>query len=117
MFPLAHGETVTRLRRTLVEDPVSGQPVAGSWKNPNRLLLEGVAIQPSSSVETVTTTQTQVTTQMSLYCETGADVLPADRIEARSGLWEVTGEIQDHRNGFTGWSPGSEFGLRKVATA
>lgn len=117
MFPLANGETVTRLRRKLIEDPVSGLPTRSSWKNPDSITLEGVGILPSSSVETITTTSTKVTTQMSLYGENGMDVQPEDRIDARSGLWEVTGEVLAHRSGFTGWSPGSEFALKKVVNA
>lgn len=114
MFPLAHGETVTRLRRTLVDDPFSGLPTKGDWKTAHRLTLEGVSIQPSSTVEAVNDSRAQVITQMSLYCETGSDVLPMDRLESASGLWEVQGEIQNYASGFTSWSPGSEFGIKKV---
>lgn len=114
MFPLANGETVIRLRRTLIEDTFSGLPTKGDWTTANRLTLEGVSIQPSSTVEAVNDSRAQVITQMSLYCETGSDVLPMDRIEAASALWEVQGEIQNHTSGFTGWSPGSEFGIKKV---
>lgn len=114
MFPLAHGEDVTRLRRTLIEDPFSGLPTRGDWTNADRLTIEGVSIQPSSTVEAVNDSRAQVITQMSLYCETGSDVLSMDRIEAASGLWEVQGEIQNYASGFTGWSPGSEFAIKKV---
>lgn len=114
MFPLANGETVTRVRRTLINDPFSGLPTKGDWTTATRLEIEGVSIQPSSTVEAVNDTRAQTITQMSLYCETGADVLPMDRIEARSGSWEVRGELQDYKSGFTGWSPGSEFAIEKV---
>lgn len=114
MFPLANGETMTRLRRRLVTDEYSHQVTKADWSNPHRLEVAGAGIMPSTSQETNTVNRTTVTTQMSLYCETGLDIKPLDRIEARSGLWEVEGEVLDNVNCFTGWSPGSEFKVKRV---
>lgn len=109
-----HGETVTRLRRQMVLDPYSQEPTQGSWDAPDELVIEGVAIGPSSSTEPAADDRQMVVTQMSLYGAQGLDVLPADRIRARSGLWDVVGEEQVWSNPFTGWDPGSEYQVRKV---
>lgn len=114
MFPLRHGETVTRLRRQMVLDPYSEEETLGSWEDAAELPLVGVAIGPSSTTELTTEDRQQLVTSMSLYGAQGLDVLPADRIRARSGLWDVVGEEQLWSNPFTGWDPGSEYQIRKV---
>ncbi len=114
MFPLAHGETVVRQRARKAIDPYSKQETKRDWSDPDELPIEGVAIAPSSSVETTTDDRRTVTTSMSLYGPPGMDVLSKDRIVARSGVWEVEGEVADYLNAFTGWNPGSEFAIRKV---
>jgi hypothetical protein len=115
MFPLRHGETVTRIRRQMVLDPYSEEETLGSWEDAAELPIEGVAIGPSSTIELNTEDRQQVITSMSLYGAQGLDVLPSDRIRARSGLWDVVGEEQVWANPFTGWDPGSEYQIRKVA--
>lgn len=114
MFPLADGETVSRLRRRMVEDPYSSEETIGDWSDPESLTVEGVAIAPSSTVEPVNDSRAQVITQMSIYCGPDEDILPEDRIRARSGLWDVQGEVQAFPNPLTGWNPGSELALKKV---
>jgi hypothetical protein len=86
----------------------------GDWSDPDELTVEGVAIGPSSTVEPVNDSRSQVISQMSIYCGSDADILPDDRIRARSGLWDVQGEVQASINPFTGWKPGSEFGIKKA---
>ena len=115
MFPLKHGETAARLRRETVLDPYSQEYTQGSWAAATELQIEGVAIAPSSTVEPAVDGRQQVVTSMSLYCASGLDIRPADRIRARSGLWDVVGEEQAWSNPFTGWAPGSEYQIRKVA--
>ena len=115
MFPLRHGETVTRLRRQMVLDPYSGEQTQGSWESASELVIEGVAIAPASSVEPAVDGRQQVVTAMSVYGAQGLDILPADRIRARSGLWDVVGDEQAWSNPFTGWAPGSEYGIKKVS--
>lgn len=114
MFPLANGEDMIRQRRKLIADEISGLPTKGSWDTPDELTIEGAGIMPSSSVEVTGEGSQRTITKMSLYCETGLDIQPMDRIKARSGIWEVQGELQDYRSGFTGWSPGSEFAVEKA---
>ena len=115
MFPLPDGETVVRLRRRMVEDPYSGEETLGDWAGPEESVVEGVAIAASSTVEPVNDSRAQVITQMSIYCGPDEDIRPEDRIRARSGVWEVLGEIQAFPNPFTGWNPGSEFAIKKVS--
>jgi hypothetical protein len=79
------------------------------------LTIEGAAIGPSSTQEPSSDDRQMVITSMSLYCASGLDVKPADRVQARSGLWDVVGEEQAWSSPFTGWAPGSEYQLRKVA--
>lgn len=114
MFPLADGETVVRLRRRLVRDPYSNEETLADWSDPDELEVEGVAIGPSSSVETFTLGREQVITQTSIYFGPDEDILPEDRIRARSGIWDVVGEVPQLVNPFTSWSPGAELGIRKV---
>ncbi|VXB24884.1 conserved hypothetical protein [Arthrobacter sp. 9V] len=114
MFPLANGQAVTRQRAPFVNDPYSGESTERDWDNPDELEIEGVAIGPSSSVESTTENRQTVTTSMSIYGPPDMDVEPADRIVARSGVWEVTGENAAWLNAFTGWRPGDEFPIRKV---
>lgn len=114
MFPLTDGETVDRLRAALVPDVYSGAHTGRDWAVADELPIEGCAIAPSSSFEQQADDRRAVITGMSLYCASGSDVLPDDRIRARSGLWEVDGEGLEWTNPFTGWSPGAEFRLRKV---
>lgn len=114
MFPLANGETVIRQRRRIVPDPYSGEDTRADWTDPDELEIEGVAIAPGSSTETRTENRTLVASGMSLYGPPGMDVQPQDRIRARSGLWEVDGEVADWLNALTGWNPGAEFTLKKV---
>lgn len=115
MFPLANGETVVRERAQLVEDAYSGEATERDWSAPDTLDIDGVAIAPSSSAEINTENRSSVTTSMSLYGAPGIDVLPQDRIRARSGLWQVEGEVADWKSPFTGWNPGVEFSVKKVA--
>lgn len=109
-----HGETVVRLRRQMIADPYSGENTQGSWDDADELPIAGVAIGPSSTQEVMADDRQQLITSMSLYGPQGLDVEPEDRIRARSGLWDVTGEEQQWSNPFTGWDAGSEYQVRKV---
>lgn len=114
MFPLKHGETITRLRRRMVLDPYSGETTLGTWDGADELSIEGCAVAPSSTSEPLNANRQMVITNMSVYGPPGMDVLPEDRIRARSGLWDVAGESARWSNPFTGWRPGDEFPLKKV---
>lgn len=114
LFPMRHGETVGRERGVPVLDPYSQEMTSRDWSNPEVLELAGVAIAPTSSVEPLADDRQMVITGMSLYCASGADVLPEDRIRARSGLWDVIGAVSEWKHPMTGWDPGAEFRIRKV---
>lgn len=114
MFPLANGETVTRIRRKLVLDPYSQEQTLGSWEDADELDIEGVAIAPSSSIEQTTENRQMITTAMSIYGEPDMDVKAQDRIRARTGLWTVEGENADWMNALTGWNPAAELRIKKV---
>lgn len=115
MFPLADGQTVIRERRRLVLDPYSQENTLADWSDPLQLTLEGVAIAPSSSVEVADVNRRQVITQMSIYCGPDEDILEGDRIRDGSVLWDVEGEVANWKNPLTGWAPGAEFRIKKVA--
>ena len=115
MFPLPNGETVVRERGTPVVDPYSQETTDLDWSSPDELPIEGAAIGPSSTSEVVSDDRGKIITLMSLYCASGLDVRPDDRIRARSGLWDVVGDELAWSNPFTGWAPGSEYQLRRVA--
>lgn len=115
MFPLADGQTVIRERRRLIADPYSQEPTLADWSDPLELTLEGVAIAPSSSVESTAVDRNQVVTQMSIYCGPDEDILAGDRIRDGASLWDVQGEVANWKNPLTGWAPGAEFRIKKVA--
>lgn len=114
MFPLPNGETVIRLRRTLILDPYSQENTLGDWQDADELDIEGCAIAPSSSTETATENRQMVITDMSIYGPPGMDIREHDRIHARTGVWDVKGENAEWVNAFTGWRPGAEFHIAKV---
>lgn len=114
MFPLRNGETVVRLRRKLVHDPYSGEETLSDWGNAEELEIKGVAIAPTSSVEVDESGRQMVVTGMSIYGAAGADIAAEDRVRARSGLWDVTGDYLVWRNPFTGWEPGAQASIKKV---
>lgn len=114
MFPMVHGETITRLRRKMVEDPYSGELTQGHWEDADELPIDGAAVAASSTTEPALPNRQMVITTMSVYGPPGMDVLPADRIRDSQGLWEVTGENAAWKNPFTGWRPGDELPLKRV---
>lgn len=113
MFPLTAGETVIRERARLALDPYSNELTVLDWSTPDLLQIEGTAIAPGTSTEARQVNRAPVTTPMSIYGPPAMDVKPRDRIRARSGLWEVEGEVANWINPFTGWEPGAEFAIKK----
>ena len=113
----AYGESIIRIRRTMVEDPYSGELTQGRWEDANELLIEGAAVAASSTTEQASPNRQMVITSMSVYGPSGMDVLPEDRIRDSRGLWDVTGENFAWRNPFTGWTPGDELPVRRVIGA
>lgn len=114
MFPLPNGETVIRLRRQLIRDPYSDEETLGSWEGADEMVIRGVAIAPTSSVEPDADGRQLVVTGVALYCAADEDIQPEDRIRARSGLWDAKGELLTWRSPFTGWEPGAQVSIEKV---
>lgn len=114
MFPLRNGEAVVRLRRKLVHDPYSGEETLSDWDDADELEIKGVAIAPTSSVEVDEAGRQMVVTGMSIYGAIDADIAAEDRVQARSGLWDIKGEYLAWKNPFTGWEPGAQASIKKV---
>lgn len=111
----AHGETVTRQRPTAVLDPYSGETTDLSWTTPDTLDIEGVAIQPGPSAESVETDRSRLDIDYTLYMPYGADVAPIDRLVVRGDVCTVEGKPADWRNPYTGSEPGTVVEVRRVA--
>lgn len=115
MFPLSKGETVVRLRRRLIHDPYSNEVTLSDWDDVEELEIRGVAIAPTSSVEVDEAGRQMVVTAVSIYGGLDDDIASHDRLRARSGLWDVVGDYLQWRNPFTGWEPGAQASIKKVA--
>lgn len=104
MFP--HGETVTRLRATLVEGPYSDEETEPDWEFPSALAIPGCGFNPGDSSEPVQTARNAVITKPEVYAPDGADVLAGDRMVVRGVTYEVAGRPARWISPFTGWAPG-----------
>lgn len=111
---MAYGETITRLRGTLVGDNYSDEDTDLSWANPTELVISNVAVEPLATFETQTADRTRVDLDLRLYLPYGADVRPLDRVIVRSATYEVQGERSDWHNPFTGSEPGSTVVCKRV---
>lgn len=113
MFPFP--EDLKRVRRQTITHPVSGEETPGTWAAATVTPLDGCAIGPRSTNETITSQRDQLDSQRSLYGPYGLDLLPADRVrDARGRDWDVDGEVMDWRNPFTGWEAGAEIPITRT---
>lgn len=110
MFPA--GETVTRLRPTLVEDRYGN--LVPDWSDPNRLDIPGCGVAPRTTTEEAEQGRQGVVVGIAVYAPTGTDITPHDRMEVRGEVWEVVGEVADWRSPFTGWHPGIVVNLTRM---
>lgn len=108
----AHGETVTRLRATMVLDPYSGENGEPSWDDPDELDISGCAFDPGGSSEALDLARNVVTTQPKVYAPAGSDIAAADRVVVRGVTYEVDGNPALWRSPFTGWEPGLVVALK-----
>lgn len=127
MFP--HGETVTRLRAPLAEDPYSGETIRRDWAGATwpsvfpavwpddveALEIPGCAFDPGGSSEPAEQGRASVTTQPSILAPFGADITATDRVVIRDRTWDVDGDPAAYRNPFTGWEAGLVVKLKAVA--
>lgn len=111
---MPYGASVVRLRRSLVEDPYSGEPTMGDWSSPNELPIEGAFVASSSGVASTSEDRSYIVTFKSLYCDPSADVLAGDRIRSGSTVYSVPTKPEADTNPFTGWQPIQEIPLKEV---
>lgn len=111
---MMYGETVTRLRATVVTDPYSGEATELSWVNPDSLDIPGVAIEPRPQPELVTDARNAVVSAFTLYAPFGSDVKAADRLRVRGDVFEVDGDVADWRSPFSGWEAGTVIQTKRV---
>jgi hypothetical protein len=111
-FP--YGETVTRLRAALVEDPYSSEDTEPDWDAPYELDIEGCGFNPGTSQEPLQDARNAVLTRPEVYAPPDADVLAGDRLVVRGVTYEVQGRPQRWISPFTGWTPGLVIPLELV---
>jgi hypothetical protein len=111
---MVYGETITRQRATGRADRYSGEDTDLDWSTPDEVDIAGVAVEPVSTFETVTTAGDRVDFDLRLYLPYGADVKPLDRVVVRGGTYDVKGERSDWHNPYTGAEPGSVVLCKRV---
>ena len=115
------GETVTRLRGQRIADPYSADSSTLDFSAPAELPIDGVAVAPLASAATATETRNAldearaaVMDGFTLYLPEGGDIISADRVRVRGGIYRVTGQPQDWRSPLTGWHPGVVINIERV---
>ncbi|MGZ6806389.1 MAG: hypothetical protein ACXVGG_07115 [Mycobacteriaceae bacterium] len=106
-FPF--GQTVTLVKRVK-----SGQDAFGNDVYSTTTVAVSGAFAPGGSSEQLQG-QDVVITQPTVYLPAGTDVSAVDAIDVAGQRFEVDGSPNDWQNPFTGWRPGVEVKLRRVA--
>lgn len=113
-----YGDTATRLRRQLWDDPYSGEPTLRPWDDgghePDALEIPGFAFNPGGSNEVAADGRTIITTSPTAYGPIGADVKAGDRLVVRGVTYNVDGNPAEWVNPFTGWAAGVAVPLELV---
>ena len=104
LFP--YGETVTRQRGVLVEDPYSGSDSSLDWETPAELDIAGCGVAAGTTLDPNVDARDMVVSDFTVYAPAGADVEPHDRVIVRGFVCEVVGRPFVWRSPFTGWAPG-----------
>lgn len=102
----AHGETITRLRAFVAEDPYSGEETELDWTNAYQLEIGGWAIAQDATSEPVEVARSSVRSDFTLYRDEPADVLAADRLIIGGLTCQVDGHPFAWRHPITGWEAG-----------
>lgn len=102
----AHGEMVTRLRATLIEDPYSSEDTEPDWDSPAELDIPGCGVALSGSTEPLVNARNPVDSDFDVFMPTGTDVTAQDRLVIRGQVCDIAGRPFDWENPFTGWQPG-----------
>lgn len=111
----AFGETVTVLSAPLATDEYGSPSAERDWSAATETVIEGCAVAPRSSSEVDDPGRTAVIVGLSVFLPAGSVVSPHDRMLVRGETYEVEGEPGVWRSPFTGWTPGVEVALRRVA--
>lgn len=85
------GETIIRIRRSMVHDPMSGQDTLGSWDDAARTEVHDCLFAPATSDQFPQVELEQLSQLGTLYMRLHADVRPLDRVEVDGALWDVRG--------------------------
>jgi len=108
----AAGETVVRLRASLVEDRYGN--LVRDWEQAERLDIPGCGVAPRTSDEETEQGRQGVIVGIAVYAPAGTDISPHDRMEVRGEVYEVVGEVADWRSPYTGWHPGIVVNLSRM---
>lgn len=107
-------ETVVVLRAPLVTDAYGKQ--VRDWANAAETTVDGVQVQPSTSVEPVEVGRVSVVTSMRLLTPVGVDMdlVRTDRVVWGGATWLVDGEVARHKRPSTGVVHHVEAMLKRV---
>jgi len=100
----AFGETVTVIRQT--------ENNRGDWTPGETFRVEGCAVWPTTSTETVEGGMDIVVLGLTLLMPPYSDVLSTDKITVRGILYTVNGEPGIHKSPLTGTRAGIEVQLK-----
>lgn len=108
-----YGETVEHHKATTTVSPIGQTRTSLAPPVP----LAGCGFAPESTKEPRDGTQIRVVSTAKLYVPAGTQVGPNDEFTVRGVRYAVEGDPGQWTNPFTGWSPGAEIMLRRVADA
>lgn len=102
-------QTAVRVRAGTKTD--RGGNTVPDWANPDRLTVPGLNIQPNSQAEDADEQRSAVVTGYRVQSAEGTrpDIRASDRIEWRSQLFEVDGEVAEWPDLFTDSAHHIEF--------
>lgn len=89
-------ETVIRQRATTTTDRYNNS--VPDWTTPETVTLTARGVEPTSSTEDDRDGRQAVITGYRVYLDSGADVLPSDRVVLRGVTYEVNGTPADWRS-------------------
>jgi hypothetical protein len=102
----AFGETVVRVEAARVLDPYSGEETALDWANPVETPIQGCAVYPGASDETISVGRDQASETLTVLLPRGTPLDYQDRMVIRGKTYEVSGFPHDYHHPITGWEPG-----------
>lgn len=131
---LPFGRSVYRLRAQSVEEPYSGEPKPGDWREPLVREIPQAFVAQSSTAMVADATREQALEEKSLYCEPDTDLAKGDRVFVgtfvpplpegagtvpvgtvmQGALYSIDGlPPEGDVNPFTGWRPTREVPLTR----